>query len=141
MQADLLPIAKRVINEPGYAQRSIYSRADFYQAIRKVADSTRQNGETPEQAFTRAIEKDDIGRVLYAAYKKANGPDYVEPVPQPWRPQDPPMTPSLQQLYRLAGDLRQQNPELTEAQSFTRVLESPEGRKLYRQYRSEQAAG
>jgi hypothetical protein len=107
-----------------------------------VAPGCKQRpNETFAKAYTRLITEDEVGRVLYAAYEAANGPDYENRAPQPSRPQDPPMTPSLAQIYRLAADVRNTNPKLTEAQAFTRVLESPEGKKLYRQYRSEQSAG
>jgi hypothetical protein len=68
---------------------------DFYDAIVKRAGALRADGESPQQAFSKAITEDETGRLLYKAMQIAPGAE-LKPVAQP-------APPSREEAARLLG--------------------------------------
>jgi hypothetical protein len=116
-----------------------------YDAFVKAANEMHR--EHPElsvaQHFAKLYE-DPRSVELAKAERRENRPNVAAPqdahVPHS-RPADPPTTLSLNLLNGIAADLRAKHPELSEAQSFARVLDTPQGKKLYQRHRSEQITG
>ena len=109
------------------------SKRDFYTAMLKGAgELPLKSGETSEQRFSRYVTTTGDGRLLMQAYKVAKGDE-------PEKPQraDPPMTPSLQALWGIADKILEENPKLTKEQSFARAMQTKEGRRHYKSYKSE----
>jgi hypothetical protein len=100
-------------------------------------------GMSDAQVFAKLYEN-PANIDLAKAERTANRPSLASPdgahAPLARRA-EPPMTVSLKLLYGMADDLRTKEPKLTEAQAFSRVLDTPQGRKLYQQHRSEQISG
>jgi hypothetical protein len=49
------------------------SKNEWHQVVEYRAAQIRKSDETKEQAFTRAITSDDLGRVLFKAHQQCNG--------------------------------------------------------------------
>ena len=89
-----------------------------------------------EQAFAAFIQTPD-GAELFKAYKNAEGPD-VEPVAV----EQVPIIKTNSAYFRLkkiARDLCEENPELTESAAFVKVFTDPANRELAEQSKREQA--
>lgn len=131
---DLVNIAKRV-EQVGPAALEGFSKADFYQAIAKRAETERNPGETSAQAFARIATTDDDGRALFKAHRLAAGVDFAGAKPQ--RRDLPPSSPALQQLDALAAAERRKNAALSREQAFAKCYTDPANRDLVQAYKRE----
>lgn len=61
-------------------QYSNLTKSDYHELLEKLAAELRSPSETPQQAYTRAIEMTDTGKALYKAYKSA--PDTSSRLPE-----------------------------------------------------------
>jgi hypothetical protein len=112
------------------------TKAQWYEEIFKRSERQRPVGESQAIAFTRFIEKYDDGQILYRAYRSAPGPDW-QPPQRIAKAVMPHRTEAMSRLEKLAEETRANNPNLTKEQAFSKVLETPEGLKLYRADRNE----
>jgi hypothetical protein len=88
----------------------------FYDAIVKRAEALRADGESQQQAFSKAITEDETGKLLYQAMKIAPGAE-VKPAPQPAPPSREAeaklLGPGHAQMHSAAIDLQRRVPRLS----------------------------
>ena len=87
----VLDFAKRQVE----GERTGLEKHDYLAAIEGRAAKLRADGESPQQAFTKTIIEDEIGKLLYKALKRAPGSE-VKAAPQP-------APPSREEAARLLG--------------------------------------
>ena len=106
---------------------------EFYDAIVKRADELRADGESPQQAFSKAIMEDETGRLLYQAMKIAAGAE-VKPAPQPAPPSREELArllgPAHARLHSQAIDHQRANPRLSYESAYSRMYTAPENAGL-----------
>lgn len=112
------------------------SKSQWYDEIFKRSETQRPVGESQAIAFTRYIQKCGDGQILYRAYRAAPGPDWQPPA-RITKAEVPHQTVAMGRLEKLAEKVRTSNPKLTTAQAFSKVLQTPEGQKLYQQDKNE----
>jgi hypothetical protein len=103
-------------------------RASWYSAIKALAEEHREPGETVQMAFARVITKTADGKAMFAAYQAAAGTDYVAPAPE-----SAPVIKSdsaYARLKKIASDLREANPALSDGAAFVKVFIDPANREL-----------
>jgi hypothetical protein len=105
------------------------SKAQWYEEIFKRSEKQRPVGESQAIAFARFIQKCDDGQILYRAYRFAPGPDW-QPPERVTIGEVQHQTVAMSRLEKLAGEARANNPKLTAAQAFSKVLQTPEGQKF-----------
>lgn len=116
--------------------------AEWYDVIGKRAELFRRTGESQQSSRVRYATSNPEGIVLMSAYRKA--------VDQSWEPKavskQESQTEKLsasdaqRRLQNLAGEYCKTHPEISRAQAMAKVLNSPEGTKLYQMERSERLA-
>ena len=111
------------------------SKAQWYDEIFKRSETQRPVGESQAIAFTRYIQKCEDGQI-YRAYRAAPGPDWQPPA-RITKAEVPHQTVAMVRLEKLAEKVRTNNPKLTTAQAFSKVLQTPEGLELYQQDKNE----
>jgi hypothetical protein len=95
----------------------------FYDALMKRSEALRADGESQQQAFTKTITEDEMGKLLYQAMKIAPG---RETKPPPDESQDYVSPgPAHDELNRLVMTRMKENPKLSYEQSFTREYMLP----------------
>jgi hypothetical protein len=118
----------------------LYSKRDWYAEIQKRAEACKQEGESPAQAFSRFIQKNPEGRLLYEAYRRTpgavngTGPSEVE------KASTPTPLPSYTKLVAKGEELRKADPKLTKEQAFVKAYTDPANRELVARYKREDAA-
>jgi hypothetical protein len=130
----ILMFAKIAVNQgrsPGLEKN------DFYDAIVKRAEALRANGESQQQAFSKAIKEDETGRLLYQAMKIAPGAE-VKPAPQP-APPDPLqkaaevaefLGPAHAKIHSLAIDHQRAHSGMSYQQAYSHLYSRPENVSL-----------
>ena len=113
---------------------------EFYDAIMKRAEALRADGETPQQAFSKTIVEDEIGKLLYKAMQIAPGSE-VKPAPQP-APRSPEaaarlLGPAHARLHSLAVDHQRAHSGMTYEQAFSHLYSRPENGPLREKIKSE----
>jgi len=106
---------------------------DFYDAIVKRAAALRADGESQQQAFTKAITDGETGRLLYKAMQIAPGAE-VKPAPQPAPPSREAaaqlLGPAHARLHSQAVDHQRANPRLSYESAYSRMYTHPENAGL-----------
>ena len=118
------------------------SKADWYNEITKRAERLRRTGESEQLSRVRYATSDPEGMVLMSAYLKAKGPSRQPKEISKQESQDERLSASDAQrgLQNLADEHCRTHPEISRAQAMAKVLNSPEGKKLYQTERSERLA-
>lgn len=105
----------------------------FYDAIVKRADELRAGGESPQQAFSKAIIEDETCRLLFQAMKIAPGAE-VKPAPQPPPPSPEAaaklLGPAHAKMHSLAVDHQRANPRLSYESAYAKIYSAPENAGL-----------
>lgn len=128
---EIVALAKRIVAGDSGNHRS---KAEWYRVAKLVAEEQRQAGETAEQAFSRFVTETDDGRAVFAAYKNADGPDF-QPTPKPVVVAK--ADTAYSKLKKLAAELRDDQPDLTEHQAFAKIATDPKNRELLEQSKRE----
>jgi hypothetical protein len=118
------------------------SKADWYNEIRKRAERLRRTGESEQLSRVRYATSDPEGMVLMSAYLKAKGPSWQQKeISKPDSQSERPSASDAQLgLQNLADEYCRTHPEISRSQAMAKVLNSPEGTKLYRTERTERLA-
>jgi hypothetical protein len=120
----VLDFAKRQVE----GERTGLEKHDYLAAIENRAAKLRANGESPQQAFTKVITDDEIGKLLYRALKRAPG-DEVKPAPQPAPPSREAaaqlLGPAHARLHSMAVDHQRANPRLSYESAYSRMYTAP----------------
>jgi hypothetical protein len=102
--------------------------AGFTKMIQKYADTVRQPGETSAQAFNRVFSEDSPQgvaiRKCWQVSKQGAEPDVDD------ERDDDDDDDALDELERIAAEVRRCNPNLTKAQAFTKAYTDPANAKL-----------
>jgi hypothetical protein len=108
----------------------------FREAIEARAEEIRLAGETKEGAFTKAITKDETGILLYAAMKRARGPEVeADAVEDDVKPQS--KGPAHDKLQAMAELHHMKNQTKSVAESYTYLYTHPDNRALTARVRAE----
>lgn len=111
---------------------------DWHKAITEIAKTNRQPGETAEQAEARLTRDDPTVRKLDQMRREALATADVQKAkggrPRKYSPQGVTVTKAENRLFDLAKAQAQRNGTSFE-QAFVRVIDTPEGRELYRETR------
>jgi hypothetical protein len=128
--SSILMFAKIALNQgrsPGIEKH------EFYDAIVKRAEALRTNGESPQQAFSKAITEDETGRLLFQAMKIAPGAE-MKPAPQPAPPSREAaaklLGPAHARLHSQTIDHQRANPRLSYESAYSRMYTAPENAGL-----------
>jgi hypothetical protein len=120
----VLDFAKRQVE----GERTGLEKHDYLAAIENRAAKLRANGESPQQAFTKVITDDEIGKLLYRALKRAPGAE-VKPAPQPAPPSREAaaqlLGPAHARLHSMAVDHQRANPRLSYESAYSRMYTAP----------------
>jgi hypothetical protein len=121
---EIINIAKAI--NAGTASGNFASKASWYQVMKRLAEQDRKSGQSSEQAFAAFIQTPD-GVELFKAYKSASGPAF-EPVAVeiPVIKTDS----AYARLKKIASDLREESPDLTEGAAFLKAFTDPANREL-----------
>jgi hypothetical protein len=107
------------------------SREGLEAEIRKRAEAVRQPGQSSAQAFSRYITERDDGRLLFKT-SRLIAP--VPPAPQDevedYIPGNPKHSPAGIEMQRLVDAHQLENPKLSRAQSFARVIDAANNRAV-----------
>ena len=79
MSNEIVALAKRIVAGESGNHRS---KSEWHRVAKIMSEEQRQAGETSEQVYSRFVTSTDDGRVVFAAYKNAGGPDF-QPTPKP----------------------------------------------------------
>jgi hypothetical protein len=102
------------------------TKASWYEVMKRLAEQDRKSDQSSEQAFAAFIQTPD-GAELFKAHKSASGPDYQpEAVEVPIVKVDS----AYSRLKKIARDLCEENPDLTEGAAFLKVFTDPANREL-----------
>jgi hypothetical protein len=106
------------------------SREGLVAEIRKRAEAVRQPGQSSAQAFARYIERDD-GRLLFKASQLIApvGPAPQDPI-QDFVHTNPKRSLAGEEIQRLVDAHQLENPKLSRAQSFARVVDAAHAREV-----------
>jgi hypothetical protein len=125
----VLDFAKRQIE----GERTGLEKHDYLAAIEGRAAKLRADGESPQQAFTKVITDDEIGKLLFKALKRAPGSE-VKPAPQPAPPsreaQAKLLGPAHAKMHSMAIDFQRANPRHSYESAYGRVYSAPENASL-----------
>ena len=118
------------------------TKAEWYDEIRKRAERFRRTGESQQSSAVRFATSDPDGKLLMAAYQKAKGASWLPKEISKQESQNENLSASDSQLdlQKLADEYRKTHPEMSRAQAMAKVLNTPEGTKLYQMERSERLA-
>ncbi len=125
----VLDFAKRQVE----GERTGLEKHDYLAAIEGRAAKLRADGESPQQAFTKVITDDEIGKLLYKALKRAPGQE-IKPAPQP-APPSPEVAaqllgPAHAKMHSMAIDFQRANPRHSYESAYSRVYSAPENAGL-----------
>jgi hypothetical protein len=125
----VLDFAKRQIE----GERTGLEKHDYLAAIEGRAAKLRADGESPQQAFTKVITDDEIGKLLFKALKRAPGSE-VKPAPQPAPPSREAeaklLGPAHAKMHSQAIDHQRANPRLSYESAYSRMYAHPENASL-----------
>jgi hypothetical protein len=129
-----LEAAQAVALDPWVVRKTDYpTRDDFDKALEELADVSQLDGERFYKAYGRAFQSPE-GQMLYAARSRA-------PVPHLIRKREP--APTLTKAEKAIADAVTgyvaEHPDCSREKALLKVLESPEGQKLYADYETERA--
>jgi hypothetical protein len=115
-----------------------YQKHELYTALSKRAEQFRGPNESMEQAFTRLITDDEMGRRMYAALKVAPGREMpiVDPPEQNDAPRKGPAGLEIEGLARDA--MRAANSTLTYQKAYNLVFSGPKNRELRKRVKFEE---
>jgi hypothetical protein len=120
----VLDFAKRQVE----GERTGLEKHDYFAAIEGRAAKLRADGESPQQAFTKVITDDEIGKLLFKAMQIAPGSE-VKPAPQPAPPSPEAaaklLGPAHARMHSSAIDLQRRNPRLSYEAAYSRVYTDP----------------
>ena len=118
------------------------TKAEWYNEIRKRAERFRRVGESLELSRVRYATSDPEGMVLMSAYQKAKGLSWQPKEISKQVSQNENLSASDSQLglQKRADEYRKSHPEISPAQAMAKVLNTPEGARLYQTERSERLA-
>ena len=121
---EIINIAKAI--NSGTATGHYASKASWYQVMKQLAEQERIAGQSSEQAFAAFIQTPD-GSELFKAHQNASGPSY-EPVSAevPVIKADS----AYARLKKIARELCDEDPDMTEAAAFLKVFTDPANREL-----------
>jgi hypothetical protein len=129
---EIVALAKKIVaGESG----NYRSKSEWFRVSKMMAEEQREAGESNEQAFAKFIQTED-GRAMFAAYKGADGPDF-QPVPKPVVVAK--TDTAYAKLKKLAADLREEQPDLSEYQAFAKIATDPKNRDLLETSKRESA--
>jgi hypothetical protein len=130
---EIVNIAKAI--NSGTATGNYASKAAWFQVMKRLAEQDRKSDQSSEQAFAAFIQTPD-GAELFKAHKSASGPDY-----QPVAVEVPivKVDSAYSRLKKIARDLCEENPDLTEGAAFLKVFTDPANRELAEQSKRESA--
>jgi hypothetical protein len=131
----IIAIAKNVVKR---GAPPVFAKSAYIAAIAKRADEIKKAGESTQQAFTRAITDDEIGRMLYRASKAASGPE-IEASPIE-APTPSALGPAHAKTQVLADDHLKANPRKSKESAFAHVYAAPENSALREQCKAEHFA-
>jgi hypothetical protein len=125
----VLDFAKRQVD----GERTGLEKHDYFAAIEGRAAKLHADGESPQQAFTKVITDDEIGKLLFKALKRAPGSE-VKPVPQSAPPSPEAsaklLGPAHARLHSQAVDHQRANPRLSYEAAYSRMYTHPENASL-----------
>jgi len=130
---DAVSVAKAIQN----GSPNSYSKAQWFGEIDKRAQAKRAPTESVAQAFSKYVEHDAEGKVLYAAYKNAGGEDHRFIVNKDDGPTSGADLPALAEIKRLASQHQADNPGKSYEQSFASVYTDPANRDLVAQHKTQ----
>ena len=125
----VLDFAKRQVE----GERTGLEKHDYLAAIENRAAKLRADGESKEQAFTKTIVDDEIGKLLFKALKRAPGSE-VKAAPQPAPPSREAaaelLGPAHAKMHSQAIDFQRANPQHSYESAYSRMYTHPENASL-----------
>jgi hypothetical protein len=119
-----------------------FTKAEWHDEIIKRAEKFRRTGESQQSSRVRNATTDPDGMVLTSAYRKAADQSWQPKAISKQESQNEKLSTSdaLRRLQNLADEQCRTHPEISRPQAMAKILNTPEGSKLYQTERTARLA-